>query len=77
MFILVDRQISMIKVVESLLKDLIEKLKSPEVQSAFVTPLFDAILEMLYPYLIAIVALWVLILVGVAAILVFLMYLVS
>jgi hypothetical protein len=67
----------MSKVVDSLLKDLIEKVKSPEVQTAFVIPLFEYILDLLYPYLFAIVALWVLILIGVAAILVFLMYLVS
>jgi len=62
----------MSKVVESLLKDAIEKLKSPEVQSTLITPLLDSILEMLYPYIFAIVGLWVLILLGVAAILVFL-----
>ena len=62
----------MSKVVESLLKDAIEKLKSPEVQSTLITPLLDSILEMLYPYIFAIVGLWVLILLGVTAILVFL-----
>jgi hypothetical protein len=67
----------MSKVVESLFKDLIEKAKSPEVQSTIVTPLFAYILDMLSPYLFAILGLWVLILVGVIAILVFLVYLVS
>ena len=67
----------MSKVLESLLKDMIEKLKSPEVHSAIVAPLLAYIMDMLYPYFMVIVALWVLIFVGVCSILVFLMYLVS
>ena len=67
----------MSKVVESLLKDAIEKVKSPEVHSAIIEPLLSYILDMLYPYLIAIVGLWVAMLLGIIAIFVFLVYIVT
>lgn len=67
----------MSKVLDSLLKDMIEKIKSPEVHSAIIAPLLAYIMDLLYPYLMVILGLWVLILVGVCSILVFLMYLVS
>lgn len=67
----------MSKVIESLYKDILEKVKSPEVQSAVVEPLLSYILDLLYPYLIAIVGLWIFILLGIFAILIFLLYLVS
>ena len=64
----------MSKVVESLIKDAVEKVKTPEFHSKVVAPLLDSILEMLAPYLIAVVGLWVLTFLGVAAILGFLVY---
>ena len=67
----------MSKVVESLLKDTIEQVKTPQFNSAVVEPLFTYILDLLFPYLIAIVGLWLLTFLGVAAILVFLVYIVT
>lgn len=67
----------MSKVVESLLKDAMEKVKTPEFHSAVVTPLLEYILEMLAPYLIALVGLWVFTLLGVLAILGFLVYILT
>lgn len=64
----------MSNVVESLIKDVVEKVKTPEFHSKVVAPLFDSILEMLAPYLVAVVGLWVLTFLGVLAILGFLMY---
>jgi hypothetical protein len=67
----------MSKLVESLLKDAVEKVKTPQFHSGVVAPLLEYILEMLAPYLIAIVGLWVLTLVGVIAILGFLVYILT
>lgn len=67
----------MSKVVESLIRDAIEKVKTPEFHSKVVTPLLEYILEMLAPYLIALVGLWVLTLLGVFAILGFLVYILT
>lgn len=67
----------MSKVVESLLKDAVEKVKTPEFHSRVVEPLLGYILEMLAPYLLALVGLWVLTLLGVFAILGFLLYIVT
>jgi hypothetical protein len=64
----------MSKVVESLLKDAVEKVKTPEFHSKVVAPLLDSIVEMLAPYLIAVVGLWVLTFLGVVATLGFLVY---
>lgn len=64
----------MSKVVESLLKDAVERVKSPEF-SSLVAPLFDSILNMLYPYLAVLVGLLTLIFVGVVGNLGFLVYL--
>lgn len=75
MFVLSHRQISMSKVVESLLKDAVQQVKSPGFQSSVVEPLFAYILDMLYPYLFALVGLLVLIFVGVVGNLGFLIYL--
>lgn len=60
---------------ESLLKDAVQKVKSAEFQSSVVEPLFAYILNMLYPYLVAVVGLLVLIFVGVVGNLGFLVYL--
>ena len=51
-----------------------EKVKTPEFHSKVVSPLLDSILEMLAPYLLAVVGLWVLTFLGVVAILGFLVY---
>ncbi len=64
----------MSKVVESLLKDAVAKVKTPEFHSKVVVPLLESILEMLAPYLVAVVGLWVLTFLGVLAILGFLVY---
>ncbi len=66
----------MSKVVESLLNDTIQRVKTPEFHSAVISPLLTYILDMLSPYLFAIVGLWVLTFLGVVSILVFLVYLV-
>lgn len=64
----------MSKVVESLLRDAIQKVKTPEVQRAFqenvIEPILSQILEFLYPYIVGVVGLWVLIFVGVVILLV-------
>ena len=67
----------MSKVVESLLKDAVEKVKTPEFHAKVVSPLLDYILDMLAPYLVAVVGLWVLTLLGVLAILGFLVYIMT
>jgi len=66
----------MSKVVESLLKDAVAKVKTPEFHSSVVVPLLEYIFDMLSPYLFAIVGLWVLTFVGVIATLGFLIYIV-
>ena len=63
----------MSKLVDSLIKDALTRLKHPSVQSA----LWDILFEALAPYLVAIVILWVLTFVGVAAILAFLVYILT
>ena len=64
----------MSKVVESLLRDAMEKVKTPEVQRAFqenvIEPILVHILEFLYPYIVGIVGLWVLIFLGIIVLLV-------
>lgn len=65
------------KVVESLLKDAVQQVKSPEFHSSVVQPLLTYILDMLYPYIAGLVALLVLIFIGVVGNLGFLMYIVS
>lgn len=67
----------MSKVVESLLKDAVEKVKTPEFHSKVVGPLLEYIMDMLAPYLIALVGLWVLTFLGVASILAFLVYIMT
>ena len=64
----------MSKVVESFLKDAVERVKSPEF-SSLLAPLFDSILNMLYPYLVVLVGLLALIFIGVVGNLGFLVYL--
>lgn len=64
----------MSKVVESLLRDAMEKIRTPEVQRAFqesvIEPILSQILEFLYPYILAVVGLWVLIFLGIVILLV-------
>ena len=67
----------MSKVVESLVKDAIERVKTPEFHSAVVAPLLSYILDMLSPYLFAIVGLWGLMFLGIVAILVILIRLIT
>jgi hypothetical protein len=67
----------MSKLVDSLLKDAMEKVKTPQFHSTVVAPLLESILEMLAPYLLAVVGLWVLTFLGVVAILGFLVYILT
>ncbi len=64
----------MSKVVESLLRDAMEKVKTPEVQRAFqenvVEPILAQILQVLYPYIAAVVGLWVLMFLGIIILLI-------
>ena len=64
----------MSKVVESLLKDAMEKVKTPEVQRAFqenvLEPILAQILQILYPYIAAAVGLWVLMFLGIIILLI-------
>ena len=64
----------MSKVVESLLRDAMEKVKTPEVQRAFqenvVEPILAQILEVLYPYIAAIVAVWLFMCIGIVVLLI-------
>jgi hypothetical protein len=64
----------MSKVVESLLKDAVQQVKTPEFHSAVVAPLLEYLMDMLAPYLVAVVGLWILTFLGVVAILGFLVY---
>ena len=63
--------------VESFVKDAMDRVKQPEVQSAIhsniLAPLFASILEILYPYLAAVVGLWVVMLLLLVAIVVLLL----
>lgn len=65
------------KVVESLLKDAVQQVKTPEFHSTYVEPLLAYILEKLYPYIAGLVTLLVLIFIGVVGNLGFLVYIVS
>jgi hypothetical protein len=64
----------MSKVVESLLRDAIQKVKTPEVQRAFqenvVEPILSQILAFLYPYIAAIVGLWAFMCLGIVVLLI-------
>jgi hypothetical protein len=64
----------MSKVMESLVRDAMEKVKTPEVQRAFqdnvVEPILTQILQVLYPYIAAVVGLWVLMFLGIVILLI-------
>jgi len=64
----------MSKAMESLLRDAMEKVKTPEVQRAFqesvVEPILTHILQILYPYIAAVVGLWVLMCLGILILLI-------
>lgn len=64
----------MSKVLDSLLKDALEKVRTPEVQRAFqesvIEPILSQILTFLYPYIVGVLGLWVLIFLGVVILLV-------
>jgi len=64
----------MSKVIDSLVKDAIDKVKTPEFQSAVAGPLLAYILDMLYPYLIVFAGILSIMLVGILANLGFLVY---
>lgn len=59
----------MSKVIESVLKDVVERVKSSEFRQNLLTPILAAIMEALFPYLIAMFVLWVGTFAGVAIIL--------
>jgi len=64
----------MSKVMESLVRDAMEKVKTPEVQRAFqenvIQPILAQILQVLYPYIAAVVGLWVLMCLGILILLI-------
>ncbi len=66
----------MSKFFDALLKDILDQLKTPEAQSAIemhvVRPVISTVLNLLYPYLLGIMLLWVIMFVCVALILVIL-----
>lgn len=64
----------MSKVVESLVKDAVEKVKTPEFHSAVVAPLLDYLWDLLSPYLYVLAAVLVFLVVGVLANFGFLVY---
>ena len=67
----------MSKLIESLLNDMLERVKTPEVQLAFhsnvVAPLFNYLFDFLFPYLVAILGLWAIMFMGIVIILVMLL----
>jgi hypothetical protein len=67
----------MSKLLESLVSDAMDRMKSPEVRDALhsnlLAPIMAHVLEVLYPYLIAIVGVWAAILLGIVLILVVLL----
>lgn len=62
----------MSKVVESIFKDAMDKVKTPEFHASFIAPLFAYILDFFFPYIVAIVGLWVAMLLGIVFIIVLL-----
>jgi hypothetical protein len=64
----------MSKVVESLLRDAMEKVKTPEVQRAFqenvVEPILAQVLTFLYPYIAGILGLWLFMCIGIVVLLI-------
>ncbi len=65
------------KVVDSVVRDLIEKAKTPSVQSfvqsSILSPLFSTIFDAAYPYIVGVLCLWVIMLILLVAILVLLL----
>lgn len=66
----------MTKLVQALLTNVLEQLKSPDAQrmieTSIVRPVILTVLNMVYPYLLGIMALWIIMFVCVALILLFL-----
>lgn len=66
----------MSKLLESLVTDAMNRVKNPDVQAALQTnifaPILARILDVLYPYLMAIVGLWAVMFLGIIAILIIL-----
>lgn len=60
----------MSKVLESLMSDAMNRVKTPEVQAALYTSILSPIFELLYPYLLALIGLWAAMFVCVVVILV-------
>ncbi len=63
----------MSKVLESFVSDAINRVKTPEVQDALISPIIRYVLDALYPYLIAIAGLWASMFIGIAVILIVLL----
>jgi hypothetical protein len=63
----------MTKMLDGLVRDALERLKSPEVRSTLeqtiLRPIISTVLDMLYPYLLGVMVLWVIMFVCVAMIL--------
>lgn len=63
----------MSKVLESFVSDAINRVKTPEVQDALISPIIRYVLDALYPYLIAIAGLWASMFIGIVIILIVLL----
>lgn len=65
------------KVVDSVVRDLVEKAKTPSVQSfvqsSIFTPLISILFDAAYPYIVGVLCLWILMLVLLVAIVVLLL----
>ena len=57
------------KLFDALLADAVEQFQRPEVQNALLRPLIHSILNLMYPYLLGVMVLWVIMFVCVALIL--------
>lgn len=63
----------MSKVLESFVSDAMNRIKTPEVQDALISPIIRYVLDALYPYLIAIAGLWASMFIGIVIILIVLL----
>lgn len=57
------------KLFDALLADAVEQFQRPEIQNAIVRPVIVSVLNLLYPYLLGVMVLWVIMFVCVALIL--------
>jgi len=76
MFILTERQFHMGNFLDPLFHDILERMKSPDVQSSLevniLRPVMMRILNMLYPYIFGVMLLWIMMFICLALILIIL-----